>query len=810
MIMNIQDLALSNTNMSSKTDKMKKIRDELLEFKESPLYEYRKENGYFPVIGEGSHDAKVVFIGEAPGENEAKQGRPFCGASGRVLDELLLHIGLKRKDVYVTNVVKDRPQGNRDPKPEEIELYTPFLLRQIEIIEPSVIATLGRFAMQFVLDHFQNDAGTVSISKVHGTTIPLQTREGADVVLVPLYHPAVALYNGGQKVLLKHDFEVLKKFLYYWQEMPKNTSLPVWDLTQLYKSFEELDLHVAEIELVYKKFAKKYQRDTEYLTNPLALKKALDDREKISALEPSKPLSYLNMARDINTQDKEIESKLSLVQQKMTDLSNLVVFFDDALRQVSREKQKEFLKNDVLNQYHYFLKVFFDSAKYALSEKEEILLNKKSLTSYNLWVQGVEKAQSNLTISIKKRAVSFNEVLESLSNDMHVKERRVLWSKIIESLKTVAEFAESEINAVVLDKKIEDELRGFNGPYESTLLGYQNTSNEIEPLLNAVTHDFETSGKYYELKRRLLGIEKLEYVDRMAPLRKISPDFQFENAVTEFRESLIPVGQKYVDMFDEMLKKQRIDVEPRKGKRGGAYCSGHINMPTFVLLNHLPNLKSFETLAHEMGHAFHYELSKTQQPIYQHFTISVAEVASTFFENIAFYSVFEKLSEKDKVVALHNKLDGTIATIHRQIAFFNFELELHKKIRENGFLTHGEIAALFQKHLSTYMGKKVEMTQDDGYSFIYIPHFRSYFYVYAYAYGELISAALYRRYTQDPSYMKEIEKFLTAGGSKSPHDIFKDIGINTEDPRFWKEGLEQIRDDVKRFEKLANKTGMIT
>src|SRR5580704_7867425 len=115
----------------AKFDEMKKIRDELFEFKQSPLYEYRTANKYFPVIGEGSHDAHIMFVGEAPGMNEAKTGKPFCGASGKLLSELLLGIGASREKVYITNVVKDRPQDNRDPTPEEIILYAPFLDRQI-------------------------------------------------------------------------------------------------------------------------------------------------------------------------------------------------------------------------------------------------------------------------------------------------------------------------------------------------------------------------------------------------------------------------------------------------------------------------------------------------------------------------------------------------------------------------------------------------------------------------------------------------------------------------------------------------------
>jgi len=191
---------------------MREIRDTIVNLRESPLYEYRTKNNYFPVIGEGNHNADIVFIGEAPGKREAETARPFCGAAGRVLDELLESIKLDRRDVYVTNIVKDRPPNNRDPKPEEIALYSPFLLEQIEIIEPKVIATLGRFSMQFILETFGMKEIGATISRLHGKKLTAVTPEG-EVFIVPLYHPAVALYNSNTKKTLIEDFNVLKDIM---------------------------------------------------------------------------------------------------------------------------------------------------------------------------------------------------------------------------------------------------------------------------------------------------------------------------------------------------------------------------------------------------------------------------------------------------------------------------------------------------------------------------------------------------------------------------------------------------------------------
>jgi DNA polymerase len=177
--------------------------------KDSPLYEFRVENKNLPVIGEGSHFAKIMFIGEAPGRNEAKTGRPFCGRAGQILDELLISVGIKREEVYVTNIVKDRPPQNRDPLPNEIEIYGPFLDRQIEIIQPEVIATLGRYSMSYIMPKFDLTLEMEPISKAHGKVYTAEASYGK-IKIVPLYHPAVAVYNSHTLDQLKKDFEVLK------------------------------------------------------------------------------------------------------------------------------------------------------------------------------------------------------------------------------------------------------------------------------------------------------------------------------------------------------------------------------------------------------------------------------------------------------------------------------------------------------------------------------------------------------------------------------------------------------------------------
>jgi uracil-DNA glycosylase len=188
--------------MNKKKGQMRLIRDEVLALPPSELVNFRRSTKSLPVIGEGDHDASIIFIGEAPGKNEA----------GVILDDLLLANSLRREDVYITNIVKDRPPGNRDPLPEEIELYSPYLDRQLEIISPRIIVTLGRFSMIYIMERAGLKKEIHPISSAHGKSIKLENFMGIKVLL-PLYHPAAAIYNRELIAALREDFKKLKSLL---------------------------------------------------------------------------------------------------------------------------------------------------------------------------------------------------------------------------------------------------------------------------------------------------------------------------------------------------------------------------------------------------------------------------------------------------------------------------------------------------------------------------------------------------------------------------------------------------------------------
>lgn len=198
--------------MSNKVEKLQELNEKLIQATDAPLYTYRTEHEYVPVLGDGNPNASILIVGEAPGKNEAETGKPFCGRAGKVLDELLESIGLERSSVYITNIVKDRPQKNRDPLPEEIAWYAPYLDQQIDIIKPKVIVTLGRFSMEYLFSRYGVDQEEKTISQLHGTVHEATTGE-TKVYIVALYHPAACIYNQKLKETLLEDMQQLKQFM---------------------------------------------------------------------------------------------------------------------------------------------------------------------------------------------------------------------------------------------------------------------------------------------------------------------------------------------------------------------------------------------------------------------------------------------------------------------------------------------------------------------------------------------------------------------------------------------------------------------
>ena len=580
-----------------------------------------------------------------------------------------------------------------------------------------------------------------------------------------------------------------------------------WDLANQYYKNEQDPKLEADIVFTlgaYKKFAAKW-RKVDYCQDASTLTKALAEYESlIGQAAVSRPSRYFSLRLELNAADATAVKALASLCKRLRKASDDILFFTLQIGKITKSIQKAFLADPTLAHFKYFLEQIFQGAEHDLTEAEEKIINLKAPQASGLWHQMTEKLISTSSITWKGKSLPLPEALDTIET-LKSAEKPKLWSTIITKVDTFGVVAEHEFNAIITDVRTEDELRKYKKPYSATALSYQHDEKSIESLISAViTEGFALSRKFYEYKAKYLGVPKIHYAQKYDTIGE-APKISFAEALTVCRDVFYQVNPLYGQVFDRMLKDGQLDVYPKAGKRGGAFMSSQTGHPINVMLNQADTMKSLETLAHEMGHAIHAARSSTQSPLYDGHSIVTAETASTLFERLVFDALYSTADTPTKTVLLHDKITGDIATIQRQIAFFNCELEIHNRIHAEGAMTHTELKACMEKHLRSYLGTAVDITPEDGASYVYIPHLRYGFYVYSYTFGHLMSTIMANHYKADNSYRAKIDTFLTAGQSDTVVNIFKRIGINTTKTDTFTEALKAHAADIAEFKKLTSK-----
>jgi oligoendopeptidase F len=600
--------------------------------------------------------------------------------------------------------------------------------------------------------------------------------------------------------------------------MAKANKNLAWNLSSLFTS--DTDLHIekarAEVVRANKNFVEKWQKREDYLHEGSALKEALDDYEELlrNFGTDGNEGYYFWLRTQQDQNDQTLKAKFAKVLDFSTKLQNELQFFELRLTKVDKQTQEKFLRDPQLKAYRHFLEKIFRQADYVLSEAEEKIINLKEDPAHMKWEQMlsgfIAKEEREIVTDSGKKEKLFFEQLISLTQSTNKKVRDAAAAGVNDIFSKLADTAEAEINAVLANKKVDDELRKMPRPDFSRHLADDVESEVVDTLVSTVSKRFGISQKYYQLKAKLLNVKKLEYHERGVPYGKISKEYSYEDASALVHKVFTQLDLEFADILTRFEKEGQIDVYPKKGKRGGAFCVyWRVPQPTYVLLNYTDKLRDVETLAHEMGHAINDELMKKQNALNFGTPTSTAEVASTFMEDFVLQEIVKTADEETKFGLMVSKLDTEIATIFRQVACYQFEQELHGTFRDKGYLSQQEIGKIFQKHMSAYMGPGVEQSTGSENWWIYWSHIRMFFYVYSYASGLLISKSMQNAVKENPQFIKKVKEFLSAGTSASPKDIFKNVGIDITDEAFWNNGLDEVERLLKETTKLAKKMGKI-
>ncbi len=590
-----------------------------------------------------------------------------------------------------------------------------------------------------------------------------------------------------------------------------------WDLTPLFASDDDprISGSRAEVEAATKSFAEKWKGDQAYLANPKVLRQALDEYEVWSRTFAGGGhetyYAWLRSEQDQN--DPKLKAALNRAEEFGNRILNQVRFFELSLAKIPPEKQGEFLGTSELMPYRHMLERLFEEAKYLLGEKEENILALKSGPAYAHWVRLMSGliAGEELAVRVagKDEKKTFEEVLglidspDKATRDSAAEALNALFRKRLE-------IGEAELNAILTDKKIDDELRGWERPDQGRHTHDDIDTATVDALLGAVERRYDLSARFYALKAKLLGLPRLAYYERNVPYGKIEKDYDFESALALVYKVFARLSPEFAEILARFARDGHFDVFPRKGKAGGAFCAHNLlSQPTYVLLNHNGKLKDVLTLAHEMGHAVNNELMRGQHALYFGTSTATAEVASTFMEDFVLAEIVREADPELRLAILMLKLNDDVSSVFRQTACYRFEQELHRSQRAKGYLSAGEIGVIFQKHMRAYMGEAVEQSPGAENWWLYWSHIRRFFYVYSYASGLLISKSLQAAVREKLEFIENVKGFFAAGMSDSPRGIFRKLGVDVTEASFWDKGLTTIEKDLDAAEKLARELGKI-
>lgn len=590
-----------------------------------------------------------------------------------------------------------------------------------------------------------------------------------------------------------------------------------WNLKLLYKGDDDpkMKKDVEEAARNVHSFVKKWKPRKDYLKDPKILKEALDEYESLSAhyglAGNADYYWWLRSAQDEDNTD--IKAEVNKLHEVAVKLQNELEFFDLRVAKIEAGLQPKFLKFSGLKPYKHHLELLFENSKYQLTEAEEKIVNLKSKTSHSNWVDMTSRFISREERIVqdedgRKRKKNFSELLDLVSSQKK-RVRDGAAAEIHDINRKYADVAEAEMNSIMENKKFEDELRGFERPDSARHVADDVDSSVVDAMLEAVSSKFSVPKRYYKLKSQLMGIEKLGYHERDVPLGVIPGEYSFEKGVKLVEDVFRGLDPEFAEILKHFLENGHFDVFPRKGKSGGAFCAKYLKIsPVYILLNHTNRVNDVLTIAHEVGHGINDEMMrKSQNALNYSSPLSIAEVASTFFEDFVLTRLMEDASDKIRLMLMMEKLNDEMRSIFRQTAAYMFEQELHREFRERGYLSKDEIGKIFKRHMRAYMGTSV--SQDPGAEnwWVYWGHFRRFFYVYSYSSGLLISKSLQSMIREEPRDVEKVKRILSAGRSASPVEIFKSVGLDIKDKNFWDRGLAETEQLLKDTEKLARKLG---
>lgn len=580
-----------------------------------------------------------------------------------------------------------------------------------------------------------------------------------------------------------------------------------WDLSYFFANDEE--------------FEKELEGLNEYLPRLASYKGQLSDEAKLGEylrlsdeLETKlyKVYQYAHLKSDLNKKDVENASKVSKVMMFLALLGQTTSFESPEILSLGKKKVTEFIDNNPeFEAYRFLMEKLFRGNKHVLKEREE-----KLLSYYSPVLREGSELYSKLAVADGKVKTV------KLSNGEKVAVTQGNWRALIADVPTAADrkkvfeaifgaYEENKntyaeiYNLVMKSEMAEVQARNYASILESHLFGNNIPTSVFTNLISVAGKYNKSVKKYYKLRKKYLGLKTHYSYDRFLELAHSDKKYSYEEGKEIFFKSIENTPADFQAKAREVLRDGFVDVYEQDGKRSGAYSSSVSDSHPFILLNYTDTLDDVFTLAHEAGHSMHSLYSQEAQPAkLQHYTIFVAEIASTFNEHMLLDYLIKSgnTTKSEKIMLLQKAIDEILSTFYRQTLFANYEYNVSKMIEENKPIDHEVLSGIMIDLYKQYYGIDITKEKVKQYVWAYIPHmFYTPFYVYQYATSFAASFALYSAVKEEkPNAFENYINLLKSGGSKYPMEQARLAGIDFNKKETFMAVVRRLDELVKILE----------
>ena len=580
-----------------------------------------------------------------------------------------------------------------------------------------------------------------------------------------------------------------------------------WNYDSLLRGRKEDEI-IRKIKSLAKEFTAK-RRELKVDISAENLREILDLKNEISTLT-GVVSSYYGLKFAKNTQDSSILAKMTVFDNLMTDLGNEMIFFSIWFMHLDDKNAERLIESRELSEVKYYLERLRTYAKYTKSEEIERIMSLKDVAAAApSHLYGI--LTNSFTFNIAGKEVTKEEAASFVKGkDPELREEA--YNSIMTKYGDYKTLLSEMYKSIVVDWYNDNiKIRKYDNP-----ISVMNTANDVSPkavdaLKGTVRKNAKLFHEYFKIKHDIntsLGANyEFSRYHIYAPFEK---SMEKEYGFSESKEIVLDALKNFDSEFYEFAKKVfnegNIDAFPEKNKRGGAFCMHPAAGYTpYIMLNHTNKIRDISTMAHELGHAIHDMYSNNRPQLVSHPTLPMAETASIFNEMLLNDRLLSSLKDDDeKAYILMNMLDDYFATIPRQVYFNVFEVEAHDMIIKGA--TQEQLDEKYMEILKEQFGDMV-IPDEFRNEWNYIPHtHESPFYVYSYAWGNLLVLALYQMYQEEgDSFKDKYKHFLSLGGSKSPMDALQDLGIDPESEEFWQKGMDMVKERVDELRQLSEK-----